>query len=152
MEKQRGFEVISEWQGKNINLPERKTACSAGYDLEAAKTVVIEPNQVVFVPTGLKAYMQPDEVLHIHIRSSLGCKRNLMLANNVGVVDADYYDNEANEGHILLALWNYGTEAVTLNKGERLAQGVFVKYQVADGDAIGVGAKRAGGFGSTGAK
>ncbi|HBQ31006.1 MAG TPA: deoxyuridine 5'-triphosphate nucleotidohydrolase, partial [Mitsuokella multacida] len=104
--KTRGFEIVSKYQGRGIELPQRKTAASAGYDLQAARTVVIEPGQMAMVPTGLKAYMQSDEVLAIHIRSSLAIKRGLMLANHVGIVDADYYNNEANEGHIFIALWN----------------------------------------------
>ena len=72
--KTRGFEVVSKYQGRGIELPQRKTAASAGYDLQAARTVVIEPGQMAMVPTGLKAYMQSDEVLTIHIRSSLAVR------------------------------------------------------------------------------
>ena len=91
--KTRGFEIVSKYQGRGIDLPQRKTAASAGYDLQAARTVVVEPGQLAMVPTGLKAYMQRDEVLTIHIRSSMAIKRGLMLANHVGIVDADYYNN-----------------------------------------------------------
>ena len=105
---------------------------------------------MAMVPTGVKAYMKPDEVLYIHIRSSLAVKRQLVLMNSVGVVDADYYNNPDNEGHIFIALWNRGKEAVTLKAGERLAQGVFMKYLLADGDTAGKGQDRQGGFGSTG--
>ena len=91
--KTRGFEIVSKYQGRGIDLPQRKTAASAGYDLQAARTVVVEPGQLAMVPTGLKAYMQSDEVLIIHIRSSMAIKRGLMLANHVGIVDADYYNN-----------------------------------------------------------
>lgn len=148
--KTRGFEVVSKYQGRGIELPQRKTAASAGYDLQAARTVVIEPGQMAMVPTGLKAYMQSDEVLTIHIRSSLAIKRGLMLANHVGIVDADYYNNEANEGHIFIALWNRGKEPVEIEGGERIAQGIFMKYLTADGDAADEGEVRRGGFGSTG--
>ena len=146
----RGFETVSAYEGKGIALPLRGTAASAGYDLSAAESVVIAPGDMAMVPTGVKAYMEPDEVLYIHIRSSLAVKRQLVLMNSVGVVDADYYNNPDNEGHIFIALWNRGKEAVTLKAGERLAQGVFMKYLLADGDTAGKGQDRQGGFGSTG--
>ena len=145
--KTRGFEIVSKYQGRGIDLPQRKTAASAGYDLQAARTVVVEPGQLA---TGLKAYMQSDEVLTIHIRSSMAIKRGLMLANHVGIVDADYYNNEENEGHIFIALWNRGKAAVTIEGGERIAQGIFMKYLAVDGDEAGAGEVRKGGFGSTG--
>lgn len=148
--KLRGFEVVSDWQDKDIHLPVRKTASSAGYDLEAGEAVIIRPGAQVMVPTGIKAYMQPDEVLTIHIRSSMAVKHQLVLVNSVGVVDADYYDNPDNEGHIYIALWNRGSEAAAIRKGERIAQGIFSRYLTTDGDRAGHGDERQGGFGSTG--
>lgn len=150
MKNKRGFEIVSNWQAKGIKIPVRKTAASAGYDLAAATTVTIVPQAIVLVPTGIKAYMQDDEVLEIYIRSSLAIKKQLRLANNVGIIDADYYDNESNEGHIMLAMYNFGKETVTLKQGERIAQGIFKKYLLTDGDYAGAGDKRQGGFGSTG--
>ena len=146
----RGFEVVGSYKDKDIALPKRGTGSSAGYDLSAAESVVIAPREMIMVPTGVKAYMEPDEVLYIHIRSSLAVKRQLVLMNSVGVVDADYYNNPDNEGHIFIALWNRGREPVELAAGERLAQGVFMKYLTVDGDEAGTGKDRQGGFGSTG--
>ena len=148
--KVRGFEWVTGWQQCGAILPQRKTAASAGYDLAAAEGAVIPPQAMVMVPTGVKAYMQADEVLMIHIRSSLAVKRQLVLMNSVGVVDADYYNNEDNEGHIFIALWNRGTHPVVIEAGERIAQGIFQKYLTVDGDMAGDGAARQGGFGSTG--
>lgn len=143
----RRFAPVTAYAGQ-VSLPERKTARSAGYDLAAAADVVLEPGQVVLVPTGLKAYMEPDEVLLLTIRSSLAVKRGLMLANGVGVIDADYADNPDNEGHIQVAMVNLGSAPVHLAKGERVAQGIFVKYlTTSDDQAAGA---RLGGFGSTG--
>lgn len=146
--RNRGFEVISSFKDKNINLPVRKTAHSAGYDIEAAESVSVEPGALALVATGLKAYMQSDEYLGIHIRSSLGIKRQLLLANSQGVIDSDYYNNSDNEGHIIIALRNMGDKTVTINKGDRIAQGIFYRYLTADED-FAEGA-RSGGFGSTG--
>lgn len=148
--KTRGFEIVTTFAGRGIRLPQRKTAASAGYDLEAAEHTAIMPGCCTLVPTGLKAYMQSDEVLCIHIRSSMAVKRQLVLMNSVGVVDADYYNNEDNEGHILIALYNRGEEPVFIPKGERIAQGIFMKYLVTDDDTAGEGEQRKGGFGSTG--
>ncbi len=143
----RGFEVVSSFEDTQINLPQRTTAESAGYDIECAETVTINPGEVKIVPTGIKAFMAYNEFLAIHIRSSIGIKRHIMLANCTGIIDSDYYNNEDNEGHILLGLYNLGTEAVTLEKGERVAQGIFTKYLVAnDDEANGI---RRGGIGST---
>ena len=109
--------------------------------------MTINPGEVKIVPTGIKAFMAYNEFLAIHIRSSIGIKRHIMLANCTGIIDSDYYNNEDNEGHILLGLYNLGTEAVTLEKGERVAQGIFTKYLVAnDDEANGI---RRGGIGST---
>ena len=138
----RGFEVVSSFEDAQINLPQRTTAESAGYDIECAETVTINPGEVKIVPTGIKAFMAYNEFLAIHIRSSIGIKRHIMLSNCTGIIDSDYYNNEDNEGHILLGLYNLGTEAVTLEKGERVAQGIFTKYLVANDD-------EAGGIGST---
>ena len=148
--KTRGFDVVRSWQNKGISLPVRKTAASAGYDFEAGESVTIRPDEQVMVPTGIKAYMQPDEVLTIHNRSSMAVKHQLVLVNSVGIIDADYYDNPDNEGHIYIALWNRGSEPFAIEKGDRIAQGIFGRYLVADDDSAGQGAERQGGFGSTG--
>ena len=148
--KQRGFEIVSAYAGAGVLLPERKTGASAGYDLAAAAAVEIAPQGFAMVPTGVKAYMQTDEVLLLYIRSSMAVKRQLMLMNGVAVIDADYYGNADNEGHIIVPLYNYGREPVSIAAGERIAQGIFTRYLAADGDMAGCGRARSGGFGSTG--
>lgn len=148
--RKRGFEVVSAYAGKGVRLPQRKTGASAGYDIEAAADVVLQPQAVAIVPTGVKAYMQTDEYLGIHIRSGFSIKNAVSLLNGQGVIDADYYDNAENEGHILIAMFNHGKEAVRIARGTRVAQGVFYRYLTADGDAAGAGALRRGGMGSTG--
>lgn len=146
--KKRGFEVVSKYKDLNIKLPKRKTHGSAGYDFSAAETVVIKAHEMAFVSTGIKAYMQKDEVLQMYPRSSLSFKRNLIKANSVGIIDSDYYNNPDNEGEIMLILYNLGNTDVTIERGERIAQGIFTKYLVIDDDQTHV--KRLGGFGSTG--
>lgn len=147
--KIRGFEIISRYQNAGIKLPQRQTPLSAGYDIASAEDAVLYPGKVTVIPTGLKAYMQADEYLGIHIRSGLAIKQSLCLANGQGIIDADYYNNETNEGHIMLAVINRGAEVYELKKGMRLAQGIFYKYLIADQDDSAVSARQ-GGFGSTG--
>ena len=147
--KLRGFEKIAKYAAVDFPMPERKTQKSAGYDFCLPEDVVLEPGKLQLVPTGIKAYMQDGEYLGMHIRSSMAVKKHIMLVNNVGIIDADYYNNADNEGHIMLALLNTGNEPLALPKGECVAQGIFYNYLVADGDADSEKAVREGGFGST---
>ena len=144
-----GFEKVAKYADIDFPLPERKTELSAGYDFCLPEEVTLEPGKLQLVPTGVKAYMQAGEWLGMHIRSSMAVKKHLMLVNNVGIIDADYYNNADNEGHIMLALLNMGQEKVVLPKGERVAQGIFYTYLTADGDEKVAKSVRGGGFGST---
>ena len=146
--KQRGFEIVSYYQEKNIILPSRKTKFSAGYDIATAENIILLPQQVTLIPTVIKAYMQTDEYLGVHIRSSIAIKQKLTLINNVGVIDADYYNNVENEGHIMIPVYNYNQSSVTIEKDTRIAQGIFYRYLLASDDkAENI---RIGGIGSTG--
>ena len=149
--KIRGFEVAKGFEDCNINIPVRKTKYSAGYDMEAAEDVIVpsfkKGDKPTLVKTGLKAYMQDDEVLMLYNRSSNPKKKGLILANSVGVVDKDYYGNSDNDGHIMFAFYNIKDEDIEIKKGEAIGQGVFQKYLVVDDD-IAEGT-RVGGFGST---
>ena len=146
--KTRGFERVSGFD-KAI-LPARKTAGSCGYDIHiySATPTTIKPHESKVFCTGIKAYMPSDEFLAIYIRSSIGIKKHLMLKNSVCIIDSDFYNNKDNEGHIIIALYNYGDEPVTLEPFERVAQGVFQKYGVVDNDNA--DQTRTGGIGSTG--
>ena len=144
----RGFEVVADDKRKTmgeITLPTRGSSTAMAYDFYATSEQRVPPNAVVKVWTDVKAYMQEDECLIINVRSSMGGK--FMLANTIGVVDADYYANENNDGNIGIFLKNISDETLHINKGERVAQGMFFKYLVADNgntDTV-----RNGGFGST---
>ncbi|MGX7195897.1 dUTP diphosphatase [Enterococcus olivae] len=164
--KKRGFERVTSFEKKEINLPVRATHHAAGYDFEAAEDVVIpsiwkqlfsrtirsdqaveKKIKPVLVPTGIKAYMSEDEFLQLANRSSNPLKRFLVLSNGVGVIDSDYYNNDANEGHIMFQFTNFGLRDVTIKKGERIGQGIFLPFLKADHDeSIG---ERTGGFGSS---
>ena len=147
----RGFEIAKGFEDKGINLPQRKTKFSAGYDVEAAEDIVIPSFKKgmapTLIPTGVKAYMEDDEVLYLYNRSSNPKKKGLILANSVGVIDKDYYGNPDNDGHIMFAFFNIKEEDITIKKGEAIGQGVFAKYLITDDDVA--GGERTGGFGST---
>ena len=127
--KERGFEVVDD-----NRIPTR---------------VVIRPNTKVVVPTDIKAFMQDDEVLELHVRSSIGIKRGIVLSNITGIIDSSYYSNVDNDGNICLALWNTSDVDVVLEAGERVCQGIFKKYLIA-GDDNYLSEERVGGIGSTG--
>ena len=149
----RYFEIISEYaelpNEKRPQLPKRQTANSAGYDFYALEDVVLPVSgETTIIRTGIKACMPKDEVLLLFIRSSMAIKQGLQLTNCVAVIDSDYYNNPDNEGEILIAVNNILSWGdVTIKKGERFAQGIFVKYGVTDNDDA--DGERKGGVGST---
>ena len=152
--EKRGFEIVSEGFRKHseadIQLPTRGSKVSAGYDFYLPCDITLQPNEKICVWSDVKAYMQEGEVLMLHVRSSIGIKKGLMLSNITGVIDADYYSNESNDGNIGIALYNYSDKIVELKKGERICQGVFMPFLVADNGNT--ENERTGGFGSTGTK
>ena len=123
----RGFEVVSRMETP-VKLPTRGSIHSAGYDIYTYDNYVIEPKQSVLIKTGIKAYMPQDEYLDLRVRSSLGIKRQLMLATGASVIDADYYNNDDNEGEIMVVLYNYGDTTQTIEAGEHIVQGIFTRY------------------------
>ena len=151
MEKIRGFEIAKGFEDKNINLPERKTKASAAYDIEAAEDTIspaFKPGmKPTLIKTGLKAYMQEDEVLLIVPRSSGPKKQGILFPHSTGVIDADYYENIDNDGHIFIQCINIKDTDVTIPKGETIAQAIFQKFLIVDNDNA--EGKRTGGFGST---
>ena len=147
----RGFKIAKGWEDKDINLPVRKTKSSAAYDFEAAEDIIIPSFKIgekpTLIPTGVKAYMESDEVLMLFPRSSGPKKQGIVFPHSSGIIDADYYENEDNDGHIMIQCINIKSEDVLIKKGDRIGQGIFTKYLITDDDqATGI---RSGGFGST---
>lgn len=166
MERKRGFEVVKEEHRQNkhivdikgmgkttiypdIKLPTRGTRTSAGYDFYLPKDVILLPAQKTLIWTDVKAYMQEDEVLQLHIRSSLGIKQGVILSNITGIIDSDYFENPSNDGNIGISLLNTSGRGVELKAGERVMQGIFMKYLTVDND-VPLNATRTGGVGSSG--
>ncbi|MDO7983481.1 MAG: dUTP diphosphatase [Pigeon pea little leaf phytoplasma] len=142
------FEVVNCYKNNNIQIPKRQTKYSAGYDLAAAIETKILPQQLAIIPTGLKVFLPYNQVLLIYSRSSLFIKKKLMLTNNVGVIDSDYYNNSENEGHILISLYNFSNQTVIIDKNERIAQGIFQNFLLTKNDNN-ESKIRKNGFGST---
>lgn len=141
----RGFELITSIEGGK--LPSRGTKASAGYDISIIEGAIINPGSTHIFATGIKAYMQTDEYLSLHVRSSIGIKKGLILANVTGIIDSDYYNNPDNEGHIMVAVHNTTQAPVEVLDGERICQAIFSKYLITADDQA--SDSRLGGIGST---
>lgn len=126
-------------------LPTRMTSGSAGYDFYSKCSIAANPGEIVKIWTDVKAGMEPDEVLLLTVRSSMGGK--FMLANTVGVIDSDYFSNPDNDGNIGIFLKNISDEKQWIHSGDRIAQGIFLCYLKAENGNC--GCERTGGFGST---
>ena len=165
--RNRGFEICKGFEDKDITLPIRKTKSSVAYDIEAAEDTVIpsiwkvvfanvgkflkgekdfETFKPTLVKTGIKAYFNEDEALFLATKSSYPGKKGLLLANSIGVIESDYYENQDNDGHLLFAYYNLFPVDITIKKHEPAGQAFFQKFLVTDDDnATGI---RTGGFGS----
>ena len=141
MSGREGFLPLTE-----IALPKRATAGSAGYDFVSTLEVTIPAGGTALIPTGIRAEMEQGWVLLLFPRSSLGFKYGMRLSNTVGVIDSDYAFAK-NEGHIMVKLRNPLSGPVTIGRGERFCQGVFLPFGTAEEDEVLTG--RTGGFGST---
>lgn len=157
MEKTIKFEFVKRYlenpnfgaEGSCTRLPERSTKNAAGYDFYNPERVEINPNEIVYVKTGVKAKFPEEVALLLLNRSSNPKKKGLELANGVGLVDADYYNNPDNEGEIAFAFKNTRDDIVVIEEGEKLGQGMFVPFFITNDDNV--ENERTGGFGSTGA-
>ena len=138
---------ILDGKYEDLVLPRRSTKNSAGYDFISVIDINLKPGERKIIPTGIKVIMNENEFLALYIRSSLGFKYNIRMCNQVGIIDADYYGNSDNGGHIFVCLENEGDEVIEIKKGDRFVQGIFMPFLVTDDDvAID---SRLGGIGST---
>ena len=176
------FEFVEKYKDAGLELPVRKTAGSAGYDLVAAEDIVI-PSMFIMVDelleaipvdidnneylsmqnmkditrgynykptlvsTGVKCKLDTGTYLELSVRSSTPLKSWIILANGVGIIDADYYNNPDNEGEIFLQMINLSPFNIQIKKGEAIGQGIIKNYLTTEDDAA--SGQRIGGFGST---
>ena len=146
----RYFKVVKQEHRKNegcIKLPTRATEHSAGYDFYSPRDVTIAPHEMVMIWTDVKAHMYNDNALLIIPRSSMG-KQPIMISNTIGLIDSDYYNNPDNDGNIGFRLLNLGDTPYEIKVGDRIGQGIFIKYGTTDDDHTKT--VRSGGYGSTG--
>ena len=132
-------------------LPKRGTRCAAGYDFYSLYDYTLKPGEIMKVPTGIKVCMEEDDVLFLIDRSSMGFKYNVRMCNQVGVIDADYYNNNDNEGHMWIKIQNEGDKDYIVKKGDAMIQGIFMKYLKVDDEET-IENERKGGIGSTNKK
>ena len=140
----------------SLELPKRQTKYSAGYDFKSPVDCVIHPGEVVKIPTGIKIRMNEDEMMMLVVRSSTGFKYNVRMTNQVGIfvspesneIKSDFYNNETNEGHAMVSLQNEGKEDFVIHKGDRIVQGIFVKFLTVDEEEE-ITTVRRGSIGST---
>ena len=131
----------------DLPLPSRATPHAAGYDIRAAEEVALDPGEIVLVPTGLEMELPPDIECQVRPRSGLAFRHGLTLPNSPGTIDPDY------RGELKVIVQNLGPERVVLERGERVAQLVFARFEapaVEEAGALGETARGRGGFGSTG--
>ncbi|WCJ52041.1 dUTP diphosphatase [Lentilactobacillus buchneri] len=144
----RGFEIVSKYADENLSLPYRTTENAAGYDFESAADMVIPS---IWKLNFLKVLwaLKHEKTVRAN-RSSNPLKRGLVIPNGIGVIDSDYYNNQSNEGEIFVQILNFGITDIKIKKGERIAQGIFLPYLLADQDDQRKKQTRSGGFGSSG--
>ena len=133
---------------KTLPLPRHETAGAVAFDLMVRETMTIAPDEIVAVPVNIIVATPPGYMFMIAARSSLARKKRLVLPNSIGIIDQDYCGPE---DEVCVQLWNIGKTPSTVERGERIAQAVFVKIERAEWNEIEKidGASR-GGFGSTG--
>ena len=143
------FERVTGWDF--VELPERATAGSAGYDIKTPAEIRLGPGESTVVETGLRCRMEEGWVLVVAPRSGLGFRYRLQLDNTIGVIDQDYYYAD-NEGHIKIKITNDSREGkiLELPAGKAFAQGIFLPFGITEDDRA--EGERRGGMGSTDAR
>jgi len=133
---------------KELPLPRHETDGAVAFDLIAREGATIEPGKIALVPVNIIVCTPPGYMLMLAARSSLAKKKNLMLANSVGIIDQDYCGPE---DEIKLMFWNFGTAPAVLERGERIGQALFAKIERAEWNEVEETARASrGGFGTTG--
>ena len=134
--------LLNEFYNSNFN----KMALTLEETAALTKSVGAKPT---LVPTGIKCEIPEGFYLELSVRSSCPLKYWLILANGVGIIDSDYYNNPDNEGHIYFQMINLAPFDILLKKGDTIGQGILKEYHLTNDDmAQGL---RTGGFGSTSA-
>ncbi len=132
---------------KSLPLPRYETEGSVGFDLLCRETAEIAPNEIVLIPANVIVETPPGYMLMLCMRSSTPRKFGIMMAQGVGIIDTDYCGEE---DEIKIQAYNFTDNTVTIERGSRIAQGIFVKVDTADWNEVDqMEASSRGGFGST---
>lgn len=132
----------------SVPLPAYATAGAVAFDLAASEATVVPPGEVRLISTGLVVEVPKGFLLLVASRSSTPIKRGLMLANGIGVIDQDYCGPD---DEVKIQVYNFSKDPVEIKRGERIAQGVFVRMERAEwNETERMSDKNRGGFGSTG--
>ena len=115
---------------------------------EVASITKLSKAKPTLVSSGVKCKLEPNTYLELSVRSSTPLKHWLILANGVGIIDADYYNNPDNEGEIFFQMINLSPFPILLKKGDKIGQGIIKTYLITEDDTA--SGMRTGGFGSTG--
>lgn len=144
------LKILNPRIGRDIPLPKRATAGSAGVDLRACLEAPLDlaPGETKLIPTGLAIHIADPGLAAVIIpRSGLGHKQGIVLGNLVGLIDSDY------QGELMISCWNRGAQAFRIEPGERVAQLVVVPVVQAEFDVVesfAASERGSGGFGHTG--
>lgn len=131
-----------------LPLPDYQSAGAVGFDLVTRVTTVVEPGKIALVPGNVIVKVPEGHMLLIVPRSSLPRKKGLICPHSIGVIDCDYHGPK---DEVLVQVQNVTDAPVTVERGERIAQGLFVRVDRAEwAEVDGHGADSRGGFGSTG--
>lgn len=131
------------------DLPEYKTPGSAGFDFHAnvARSMSILPGRWAIIPTGLYVEIPNGYEMQVRSRSGLSAEKGVFVLNSPGTIDSDY------RGEVCIILANFGDQPFQVNPGDRIAQGLLKKYEIAEfqlTEKLDETNDRGGGFGSTG--
>ena len=132
----------------SLPLPSYQTSGAVGFDLITRETTVIEPGKIALVPGNVIVKVPAGYALFLLPRSSLPRKKALVCPHSLGVIDQDYHGEK---DELMVQVQNVSSEPVTVERGERIAQGIFVKVEQAIWlEVDSHGAETRGGFGTTG--
>ena len=152
-EDMRKFEKIRDeflkygQKAEDIKIPVRATKSSVAYDFFSPIDYVLKPGERKLIFTNIKAQYNPDEALILAVRSSMG-KAGVCLANGIGIIETDYFENPDNDGNLGFFLYNFGENEYVIRAGDKIGQGFFTKYLTVDNEEE-ITTTRKGGFGST---
>ena len=132
---------------KTLPLPRYETEGSVGFDLLCRESVTIESQSVGLIPANVIVETPPGYMLMVTLRSSTPRKQGLLIPHGVGVIDQDYC-GEGDE--IKIQVYNFTPDSVIIERGDRIAQGIFVRVNRGEWLEVDqMDSETRGGFGST---